>query len=95
MNEVNMMLYIKDWYNVSDSAYHELAKVCSQMPRQYKLKERISELNKLWEIRLTPNSTHGVQQCLKDRLEIRLKHLIASSASAPFMHNKTVHVKLR
>ena len=54
-----------------------------------------SELNKLWEIRPTPNSTHGVQQCLKDRIEIRLKHLIASSpANAPFMHNKTVHVKL-
>ena len=94
MNEINMMLYIKDWY-VSDSAYHELAKVCSQMPRQYKLKERISELNKLWEIRPTPNNTHGVQQSLKDRLKIRLRHLIASSPeSASFMQNKTIHVKL-
>lgn len=45
MNVVNMMLYVKNWYNVSDSACHELAKVHSQMPRQYKLKERISELN--------------------------------------------------
>ena len=32
LDMVNMMLYIKDWYNVSDGAYHELAKVCREMP---------------------------------------------------------------
>ena len=53
MNVVNMMLYIKDWYYVSDNTYHELAKVCSQMPRQYKLKENITP---------APNGTHGVQK---------------------------------
>ena len=66
---VNMMLYIKDWYNISDGAYHELAKVCKEMPRQYRLRERITELNKLWNIRPTPNNTQGVQQSLKNRLE--------------------------
>ena len=37
LERVNMTLYIKDGYSVSDSAYHELAKVCAQMPRQYRL----------------------------------------------------------
>ena len=32
LDTVNMMLYIKDWYNISDCAYHELAKVCKEMP---------------------------------------------------------------
>ena len=61
LDTVNMMLYIKDWHNISDSAYHELAKVCKQMPRQYKLRKRIATLNSLWSIRPTPHNTHGVQ----------------------------------
>lgn len=42
---VSMMLYVKDKYNVSGSAYHEMASICGQMPRQYCLKQNISELN--------------------------------------------------
>ena len=95
IDTVNMMLYIKDWHNVSDCAYHELAKVSTQMPRQYKLRERISALNTLWKINPTPNNTQGVQQSLKNRLEIRIRSLIQISAStAPFLQNKVVQVKL-
>ena len=61
VNTVNMMLYLKDWHNISHEAYHELAKVCKDMPRHYKLKQKISELNSLWDIKPTPNDTHGVQ----------------------------------
>ena len=96
LDTVNMMLYIKDWYNISDCAYHELAKVCKEMPRQYRLRERITNLNKLWKIRPTPNNTQGVQQGLEDRLKIRLSHLIKSSCdpNSPFMREKLIHVKL-
>ena len=31
-DRVSMMLYIKDRYNISGSAYHELASLCRQMP---------------------------------------------------------------
>ena len=34
VDAVNMMLYIKDWH-ISHEAYHELAKLCKEMPRQY------------------------------------------------------------
>ena len=44
VNTINMMLYIKDWHNLSDSAYHELAKVCTQMPQPHKLRERTAAL---------------------------------------------------
>ena len=96
LERVNMILYIKDWYNVSDCAYHELAKVCAQMPRQYKLRERISELNTLWNIQPTPNDTKGVQQKLKDRLEVRIRHLLAmtNDPNASFVRDKIVRVKL-
>ena len=96
LDTVNMMLYIKDWYNISDGAYHELAKVCKEMPRQYRLRERITNLNKLWKICPTPNNTQGVQQSLKDRLKIRISNLIKTSCdpNSPFMQEKLIRVKL-
>ena len=42
---LNMILYIKDKYNVSGAAYHEMAQLCKSMPRHYKVKNRIAELN--------------------------------------------------
>ena len=63
---VSMMLYVKDRYNISGSAYHELASLCRQMPRHYRLKERIAELNSKWSIQPMPERTSGVQQSLKN-----------------------------
>ena len=40
------------------------------MPRHYKLKDRIAELNKHWNIRPTPEGTCGVQQSLEERLQL-------------------------
>jgi len=31
---INMMLLVKDQYQVSGSAYHEFAKICQEMPTQ-------------------------------------------------------------
>ena len=59
--DVSMMLYVKDRYNISGSAYHELASLCRQMPQHYRLKERIAELNSKWSIQPTPEGTVGVQ----------------------------------
>jgi len=78
IHTIDMMLYIKDKYNVSAGAYHEMTQVCKKMPRHYKLKDRISELNKLWNIKGTPNGTTGVQQSFKERLEFVLKSLVST-----------------
>ena len=52
---VNIMLYLKDWCNISHEAYYKLAKLCKGMPRHYKLKQNISELNSFWDIKPNPN----------------------------------------
>ena len=41
----------------SGSAYHELASLCREMPRHYRLKERITELNSKWYIIPTLDGT--------------------------------------
>ena len=76
IDNINMMLYIKDKYNVSGGAYHELSQICKSMPRHYKIKVRIRELNKLWNIKPTPNGTSGVQQSFKERLQFCLHALV-------------------
>ena len=40
MDIVNMMLYAKDRFSVSGSAYHEMTQACRQMPCHYKLKKK-------------------------------------------------------
>ena len=57
LDTLNMMLYVKDKYNVSGDAYHEMTQLCKSMPCHYKLKDRIAELNKRWNIRPTPEGT--------------------------------------
>ncbi len=92
---INMMLYIKDRYDVSGNAYHEMSKVCKQMPRSYKLKQKIAELNKLWNISPTPNNTCGVQQSLEDRLGVRISHLHKTMPEdTAFRVKKTINMKL-
>ena len=43
IDKLNMMLYVKDRYNVSDGAYHEMAKICREMPQQYPRTEQTME----------------------------------------------------
>lgn len=82
---ISILLYVKDRHNVSGGAYHEMTQVCKTLPRSYKLKQRIAELNKLWQIRPTPNRTCGVQQSLEDRLRARISHLHkVTPLDAPF-----------
>ena len=65
---VSMMLYIKDRYNISGGAYHEMASLCRDMPRHYRLKQKITAFNSKWNIFLTPEGIVGVQQRIHERL---------------------------
>ena len=65
LDVINMMLYVKDWYNVSGEAYHEFASICKELPRHHKIKERIAELNKLWNITPTPLEQLAFSSLLK------------------------------
>ncbi len=95
LDMVTMMLYIKDRYSVSGSAYHEMAKVCADMPRHYQVKKKIAELNQRWDIHPTPNGTIGVQQRLEGRLRERVRQLVKNSpSSASFKATKKLRVKL-
>ena len=60
-----------------------------------KLKQRIKELNSLWDIRPTPNGTVGFQQSLEDRLRIQVQHVLKSlEPDAELNGNRVLQIKL-
>ena len=69
------ILYIKEKFGISDSAYHELSMVYHDLSRSHHLKKMASELNTKCEINLCPNGK-GVQQSIQSRLRERLNVLI-------------------
>ena len=57
------------------------------MPSLTMIKKKVKELNEMWNIRPTPNGTFGVQQSLKERLVLRMDHLLAHAPEdAPFRY---------
>ena len=77
------MMFIKDKFNVSGNAYHEMAQLCDKMPRHYQLKQRITELNKLWDIYSTPNGTCGVQHTLPQTVLAEYSNLYRNDWNLP------------
>ena len=95
IDRIHMILFVKDRFNVSGEAYHQMAQVCKAMPRYYKLKNRIAQLNRQWNLKPTPNGTCGIQQSLEERLKLRVQHLHkVASLDAPFHQQKLLRVKL-
>lgn len=94
IDEINLLLYTKERF-VSNEAYHELSMTCKNLPRSWKVQERIKALNTKWNLTETPGDTCGVQQDMKERLKIRLQSLIKnSSPNETFRQNHKIRVKL-
>ena len=69
-------LFIKEKYNISNEAYHELAMTIPKLPSSYRLLKAAKEINTESIIRSTPGKAIGVQQSLKERLTRRLHQKI-------------------
>ena len=72
---LEVVLYVKERFGLSDSAYHELSMVCQHLPRSWKLKNLAKQLNSKWQIIPCPGG-NGVQQSLESRLRERVNQLV-------------------
>ena len=70
------VLYVKEKFAISDRAYHEMSSLCSHLPPQHHLKKLSKSLDSESDITSPPNGIVGVQQSLRDRLQIRHHHMI-------------------
>ena len=75
LDDINMWVYIKDKFNISNEAWHELAMKCKDMPTKYKLNKHLSELNSKWKLTATPGEAEGVQISFKDSLQEQISRL--------------------
>ena len=91
LQSVNMMLYVKEKFGISNQVYHELSMSCKSMPRSWKLREQVKHLNEKWGIRMMPDDK-GVQQSIKDRL---LVHINALKSSDPNEFQKMTSLKIK
>ena len=91
LDYVNLLLYIKDKFNISNTAWHELSVVSKGLPLTYSLKKRIEARNKNWHIFPTPGSSDGVQIKLEDSLKEQTERLLAGNI---IKANETLKIKL-
>lgn len=68
--KVASTLYVKDKFAIPDRAYLEMSQLTSDLPRTYELKKLAKGYDDEIVITSTPNGIVGVQQSLRDRLNI-------------------------
>ena len=78
---IKQTLHVKEKFNITDKAYHELSMVHPSLPRWLTLNKASKEMDYSSTISPTPGSIVGIQQSLKDRLTIRLEHMVKKNPS--------------
>ena len=81
--KLDMVLYVKEKFNLSREAYHELSIVVRDLPRSSVVQKRVQELNNKWSIKPCPANL-GVQQ---SRVFTRIQSLINSRKIDPSSEN--------
>lgn len=75
LDDINMWIYIKDKFNISNEALHELAMKCQDMPTKYKITKVINELNSNWNLTATPGEAEGIQISFYESLKEQITRL--------------------
>ena len=86
MDKLNMTLFAKDQYSITDVSYKYLSRLFDEMPRFYSVQKRIETINKKWKIKSKDNV---VYYSVKDTLEERLQNL-----SHDHLADNTINVKI-
>ena len=86
-----MWIYIKDRFNISNKAWHELATQTKQMPNNYKIEKKLKELNAKWNLQPTPGQAERVQLSLRESLE---EQEIRLQGKGVFHMNTKIKVKI-
>lgn len=64
-----MWLHLKDKFNISNEAWHEIAMTANGVPDTYSIKKQINELNSKWNLKPSPGDAEGVQLGFAETLQ--------------------------
>ena len=82
---VKKVLFVKERFNISNQAYHEMSMI-TDLPSSYSLSKTAKELDARCILRCTPGKTEGVQQSITERLRVRIRHMLLSNPSYQYKH---------
>lgn len=77
VDDMNMWLYIKDKFNISNEAWHEVAMKSKDPPCLNKMLKHMKGLNNKWNIQPTPGEAEGVQISFKESVVEQIRRLKA------------------
>ena len=82
---VKKVLFVKERFNISHQAYHEMSMI-TDLPSSYSLSKTAKELDAQCILQCTPGKTEGVQQSITERLRVRIRHMLLSNPSYQYRH---------
>ncbi|CAH3115767.1 unnamed protein product, partial [Pocillopora meandrina] len=91
IDNINMWLYLKDKFIISNEAWHEIAIKANDPPNIYSIKKRINELNSDWNLKPTPGDAEGVQLGFAESLQ---KHIVKLQKNGEINDGETIKIKL-
>ena len=86
-----MWLHLKDKFNISNEAWHEIAMTANGVPDTYSIKKRINELNSKWNLKPSPGDAEGVQLGFAETLQ---EHIVRLQQTGEIKNGETIKIKL-
>ena len=90
LDDLNLWIYIKDKFNISHEAWHELAMKSKDMPCKYQVCKHLHELNKNWDLTAVPGDADSVQISFCKSLNEQITRL-----QNPGILNKNTKVQIK
>ncbi|CAH3168204.1 unnamed protein product, partial [Pocillopora meandrina] len=91
IDNINMWLYLKDKFIISNEAWHEIAIKANDLPNIYSIKKQINELNNEWNLKPTPGDAEGVQLGFAESLQ---EHIVRLQKNGEINDGETITIKL-
>ncbi|RMX37378.1 hypothetical protein pdam_00026038, partial [Pocillopora damicornis] len=91
IDNINMWLYLKDKFIISNEARHEIAIKANDLPNIYSIKKQINELNSEWNLKPTPGDAEGVQLGFAESLQ---EHIVRLQKNGEINDGEAIKIKL-
>ena len=91
LDNINMLLYLKDKFNISGVARREITMKANAVPKTYGIKKRIRKLNSKWNLKAVPGDFEGVQVGFEESLK---KHVSRLEQTGTLKDRDTIKVKM-
>lgn len=91
IDQMNMWLYLKDKFNLSNEPWHEISIASDGPPSLNKIIKHTNKLNQKWNLKSTPGEAEGVQVSFQETIVEHIKRL---KASGVIQDRETIKIKL-